>query len=100
MDGDGCPALFDDSELKRVLKPSLFELYEKLRSEKAIEAAELEGLETCPFCPYALVIENEHERLFRCGNEECMKVSCRQCKKPDHLPRTVNSLCILDLVWR
>lgn len=28
------------------------------------------------------------ERLFHCMNEECMKITCRKCQKPDHLPKT------------
>lgn len=43
--------------------------------------AQIEGLESCPFCSYAVVIENEHERLFRCENARCGVVSCRECKK-------------------
>lgn len=32
----------------------------------------------------------EGEKLFRCGNQEggCGVVSCRKCKKLDHLPKS------------
>lgn len=34
------------------------------------------------YCPFAMYIENENERLFTCLNEkECGKVSCRKCHK-------------------
>lgn len=56
--------------------------------EKEINAANLLGLSKCPFCPYACVIENEQERLFTCMREGCEVISCRQCKKVDHLPKT------------
>ena len=58
-------------------------LYERVKQQKEVEAAGLEGLEECPFCEWKCVIENEQERLFRCGNEEggCGVVSCRGCKK-------------------
>lgn len=33
------------------------------------------------FCPYAVMIENENERLFTCMREGCLKVTCRQCHR-------------------
>ncbi|KAH9926626.1 uncharacterized protein BXZ73DRAFT_19576, partial [Epithele typhae] len=88
MDQSGCKLPFPDSELRRFLTPKLLELYERIQQRKEIEAAGLEGLEECPFCEYKVVIENEHERLFRCDNTECGAVTCRQCKKLDHLPKS------------
>ncbi|KAH9837572.1 uncharacterized protein C8Q71DRAFT_753273 [Rhodofomes roseus] len=88
MDQTGCKLLFPASELRRFLTPKLLALYERVKQRKEIEAAGLEGLEECPHCDYKVVIENEQERLFRCQNEECMAVTCRQCKKPDHLPKS------------
>lgn len=35
-----------------------------------------------------MVIENPDEKLFRCGNETCSKVTCRLCKKADHIPKS------------
>ncbi|TFY56114.1 hypothetical protein EVJ58_g7836 [Rhodofomes roseus] len=84
----GCKLLFPASELRRFLTPKLLALYERVKQRKEIEAAGLEGLEECPHCDYKVVIENEQEKLFRCQNEECMAVTCRQCKKPDHLPKS------------
>lgn len=85
-------------------------LLEKIRSEKAVEAAGLAGLSYCPHCSFGCVIDNpgtstqildspmtKHalirsywldEKLFYCFNEECKKITCRQCQKPDHLPKT------------
>ncbi|KAH9856068.1 hypothetical protein C2E23DRAFT_809859 [Lenzites betulinus] len=88
MDQSGCKLPFPDSELRRFLSPKLLELYERVKQRKEIEAAGLENLEECPFCDYKVVIENENERLFRCENETCGAVTCRQCKKPDHLPKS------------
>ncbi|KAI0691586.1 hypothetical protein C8Q76DRAFT_634530 [Earliella scabrosa] len=88
MDQSGCKLLFPDSELRRFLTPKLLELYERVKQRKEIEAAGLEGLEECPFCEYKVVIENEQERLFRCENEACGAVTCRKCKKLDHLPKS------------
>ncbi|KAH9900729.1 hypothetical protein C8Q73DRAFT_786155 [Cubamyces lactineus] len=88
MDQSGCKLPFPESELRRFLTPKLLELYERVKQRKEIEAAGLENLEECPFCDYKVVIENEHERLFRCENEACGAVTCRACKKPDHLPKS------------
>ena len=81
MDQSGCELPFPESELRRFLTPKLLELYERVKQRKEIEAAGLEGLEECPFCDYKVVIENDQERLFRCENEACGAVTCRQCKK-------------------
>ncbi|KAI1787091.1 hypothetical protein LXA43DRAFT_896802 [Ganoderma leucocontextum] len=88
MDQSGCKLPFPESELRRFLTPKLLELYERVKQRKEIEAAGLEGLEECPFCEYKVVIENEQERLFRCENAGCGAVTCRKCKKPDHLPKS------------
>lgn len=88
MDQSGCKLLFPQSELERFLAPKLLELYHRVRQRKDIEAAGLENLEECPFCDYKCVIENEMEKLFRCENVDCGAVSCRECKKPDHLPKS------------
>src|ERR1700722_1057361 len=81
MDQSGCKLPFPDSELQRFLTPKLLALHERIKQQKDVEAAALEGLEECPFCEYKVVIENEQERLFRCENAGCQVVSCRQCKK-------------------
>ncbi|TBU39099.1 hypothetical protein BD309DRAFT_873009 [Dichomitus squalens] len=88
MDQSGCKLAFPESELRRFLTPKLLELYERVKQRKEIEAAGLEGLEECPFCEYKVVIENDEERLFRCENEGCGAVTCRKCKKLDHLPKS------------
>lgn len=73
--------------------PKLLELYERVSQRKELEAAGLENLEECPFCEYQVVIENEHEKLFRCEREECGAVSCRKCKKP------VSKACAVRSYW-
>jgi E3 ubiquitin-protein ligase RNF216 len=88
MDQSGCKLLFPDSELQRFLTAKLLSLYERVKQRKDIEDACIEGLEECPFCEYKMVIDNEQERLFTCENEDCGAVSCRQCRKLDHLPKT------------
>ena len=58
MDQDGCTAEFTRSELERFLKTNQLLLLDKLRSESALDAAQLAGLSRCPYCPFAGIIEN------------------------------------------
>lgn len=88
MDQSSCAAVFPESEIARFLPEKTLALYHRIKQGKEIEKAGLEGLESCPFCDYACVIENEEEKLFRCQNDDCLAVSCRKCKKHDHLPRS------------
>lgn len=81
MDTSGCQALFVETELSRLLSVKSLELYHRLKLAKELEQAAIEGLENCPFCPWAVVIDNPDEKLFRCENGPCRKVSCRACKK-------------------
>jgi hypothetical protein len=39
-------------------------------------------LESCPACEYAVVIENQNEKLFNCQRDDCGLVSCRACRYP------------------
>lgn len=61
MDQDGCTVPFTDAECARFLKPNQISLLEKLRSEKALDAAGIAGLAKCPYCPWACVIDNPRE---------------------------------------
>jgi len=80
MDSSGCPAPFTESELSRLLPTKTLELYHRLRQSAELAAAAIDGLESCPACSYAVIIENEAEKLFICQNEGCKQVSCRKCK--------------------
>jgi hypothetical protein len=57
------------------------EVYHNILQRKELEAAGIQGLESCPACEYAVVIENENEKLFRCEMEDCGLVSCRACRR-------------------
>jgi len=82
MDTSGCAKLFAPYALYQVLPPKLLSQYERINQRKEVLAADLEGLEECPFCTWACVIDSKEEKLLRCGNEEaCGVVSCRKCKR-------------------
>ncbi|KAF9232607.1 hypothetical protein BU15DRAFT_54845 [Melanogaster broomeanus] len=97
MDQSGCKLPFPDSELRRVLTPKLLDFYYRVKQRKEIEAAGLGHLEECPRCEYKCVIENDVEKLFRCENRECGAVTCRKCKKPDHLPRRCDGASVWSI---
>lgn len=44
--------------------------------EEEIRKANIPGVETCPFCPYAYG-PGEEDLVFVCLNSDCMKQSCR-----------------------
>ena len=88
-----------------MLNKSTFYRFEKRRQAEEVLAAGIEGnkknrlkfscyflissfckgLESCPFCEYCEV-PPETERIFRCQNPECSKISCRQCREVNHAP--------------
>lgn len=82
IDRSGCAAPIPESELRRFLPDGMMKLWERVKQRKEIEAAGLIGLEECPFCDYAVIIEDAEDKLLRCGNlGVCGVVSCRTCKK-------------------
>jgi TRIAD3 protein (E3 ubiquitin-protein ligase RNF216) len=83
---ENCPYAFTEQQLRKFLPPSLYRLYEKLLQSNILRQAGLPGLTECPFCDYAALVENEHDREFHCGS--CDVVSCRLCKKETHIPLT------------
>ncbi|GAA5899721.1 hypothetical protein JCM8208_004545 [Rhodotorula glutinis] len=88
MSTSGCAAKFLEREYPSFLSRKSIAALHRIKQEKEVDEAALEGLEKCPFCPFAMIIENPDERLFRCQREDCEVVSCRECKKKDHLPAT------------
>ena len=53
-----------------------------------VEKADIDGLERCPFCEFATIMDTtpEEDKVFRCHNPECGKDSCRICKELNHIP--------------
>jgi hypothetical protein len=82
IDQSGCSAPIPESEVRRFLSEGMMKLWGRVKQRKEIEAAGLGGLEECPFCDYAVILENVEDKLLRCGNvDACGVVSCRACKK-------------------
>ena len=62
--------------LQKALPPTKFSIVLKNHQAAEVEAAGIEGLVSCPFCPFASIPLPE-DKIFKCLNPECMKESCR-----------------------
>ncbi|KAJ8678922.1 hypothetical protein QAD02_014709 [Eretmocerus hayati] len=81
----GCNNEFSLRVLQKILPNHVFEAFFKKRQEQEVMDAKLDGLENCPCCLYTMELAPEI-KIFTCNNPECMKITCRMCKKPNHLP--------------
>ncbi|KAI9031991.1 hypothetical protein DFJ74DRAFT_592509, partial [Hyaloraphidium curvatum] len=89
-DEGGCAEVFPRREMRRFLGPKTMEGWEKMMQQEEIRKAGIEGLVDCPFCYFAIILEDdlgEAVTLFHCLNPACSVVSCRLCRKPNHLPK-------------
>ncbi|CAG0898458.1 unnamed protein product [Darwinula stevensoni] len=82
-----CNATFSYSILQQILRPSALSRVLRRKQAEEIQAANIQNLECCAFCDFATIMEDPKEKIFRCLNPECMKESCRLCKRPSHIPR-------------
>ena len=64
-----------------------------LKTEKIFDSAAWKiplflGLEQCPFCPFATIMDTkpDENKIFICQNPDCGKESCRLCKEISHIP--------------
>ncbi|XP_044269959.1 E3 ubiquitin-protein ligase RNF216-like [Tribolium madens] len=80
-----CPSEFNYSVLKMVLHDKVFKRLCQRKQIEEIKSANIDGLETCPFCDFSMV-PKEGDKIFKCGNIECMKESCRECRHVAHIP--------------
>ncbi|XP_014219500.1 E3 ubiquitin-protein ligase RNF216-like [Copidosoma floridanum] len=81
----GCNKEIGLDILRKVLPESTFETFLKRRQDVEVKAADLKDLASCPFCPYVMELGPEIQ-IFICQNTECKKITCRKCKKVNHLP--------------
>lgn len=83
---DGCKGRFPLAALADALPPAVFNGYTRRLQTKEIEEAGLEGLEKCPFCDYAVIMESDSNSILTCRNPDCGRQSCRKCKEAAHIP--------------
>jgi len=97
MDMSNCSAPFPETELARALSAKSLDLYFRLKIAAELVLAGIEGLETCPACDYAVVIDNPDEKLFVCMAEGCKQVSCRKCRNRVSLQYTPTGEPMADM---
>ena len=89
MDGSGCKEEFSREEKHRFLDTKMLDLLERLQQQADLRAADVEGLESCPFCDYAAIYPPvEEDKEFRCLMPTCEIISCRLCRLISHIPKT------------
>lgn len=81
-----CSGEYTIQLVNELLSPKDVQRLHKRLQEVNIRQAAIDGLECCPHCPYAVIVENPDDKVFRCLNPECMKETCRLCKEPNHIP--------------
>ncbi|PWN34740.1 uncharacterized protein FA14DRAFT_160217 [Meira miltonrushii] len=91
MSMDGCDAVFHESQVKRFLPEKTYNLWMRMKTTEEIQAANIPGMQMCPFCDYAYVAEDPLP-LFTCAGKDCGIVSCSTCKRKDHRPQTCADL--------
>ena len=74
MNTGDCDSHFAEGELLRSLSEKTYMLLNQIRQDEELKNAEVGQLVSCPFCPYACIIEDEEETLFRCQRPDCGKV--------------------------
>lgn len=74
------------SALEGCLPPPLLSLYNQVALKKDLRDARIQGLEECPFCDFACIIEEpvEEMSIFLCGDDRCGLRTCRMCRRQEH----------------
>ena len=79
-------------QLGIALDPTVLLKLEQRRQVEEVNAAGIDKLVSCPFCPYQAIMEDSEDKLFVCMNSECLKESCRKCGKISHVPLRCDEL--------
>ncbi|KAF5278107.1 hypothetical protein FQR65_LT03623 [Abscondita terminalis] len=86
-----CGSEFSIPTLQMVLDSVVFSRMAQRKQMEEIKRANIDDLETCPFCEYA-TIPPPDSKIFKCLNEDCMKESCRECRHVAHIPLRCNEI--------
>ena len=108
----GCGQMMEEEALRKALPASMLDKLLQKRQLEEVEAAGLEDLEKCPACNYATVIQDPGIKVLVCGNPECGKETCRECREESHMPLacheverdeevgTIRSLSIIRTIFK
>ncbi|RDA94729.1 hypothetical protein CP533_6758 [Ophiocordyceps camponoti-saundersi (nom. inval.)] len=87
MSVDDCEAGFSHWQRQRFLSERLTAALDRLQQDEALRLAKVEGMISCPSCPFAAFCRPvEEDQEFRCQNPNCRMVSCRLCHGEAHSP--------------
>jgi len=93
MDGSGCHGKLDMDGIGRAVPIKTFDRLLFNEQQNEIAAANIEGLEQCPFCDFKAICEPiEEDTIFSCQNPDCFRVTCRKCHETSHLPKTCEEI--------
>ncbi|XP_054261210.1 uncharacterized protein LOC128985602 [Macrosteles quadrilineatus] len=80
-----CDSHFSLQLLETLVDATMFSrLLQRIQFDE-VRAADIEGLEVCPFCDFAIILPPE-TNIFKCLNPECLRESCRKCHRISHIP--------------
>ena len=89
MDESGCSVPLSIEGIGKAVTIKIVDKLAFYQQQAEIMAANIEGLEQCPFCEFKAICEPiEVETVFFCQNPDCGRPSCRKCHENTHLPRT------------
>lgn len=91
-----CESEYSLETLKEVLTSNQYSHMIIKKQNEEVRQANLSGLESCPYCTYAVIIENPDEKVFACLNPSCMKETCRKCYQENHLPLRCDEVGKID----
>ncbi|XP_061166926.1 uncharacterized protein LOC133175819 [Saccostrea echinata] len=78
---NGCETYIPESQASKVLPSLIMELLEEKVNKKAMESiTKMEDLHSCPFCEFPVAVDHGLKK-FLCPNPDCVKLSCKYCKK-------------------
>ncbi|XP_025200345.1 E3 ubiquitin-protein ligase RNF216-like [Melanaphis sacchari] len=80
-----CGEEFNLSMIKSIVDDKLYQRIMRLKQAQEIKAADIEGLETCAFCDYSVILSPDL-KIINCLNPECKKETCRECREESHFP--------------
>ncbi|KAJ6235757.1 e3 ubiquitin-protein ligase [Anaeramoeba flamelloides] len=84
-----CEFGFSLDMIKKAVPEKTWNLFERLVQEAEIREANIENLKKCPFCDFAVIIDNnENQTVFQCLNIQCKKKSCLLCGEEVHEGKT------------
>ena len=86
--GDDCKSNINLTTLSKALDPKMFSQWLRKIQEKEVQDAKIDGMEHCPFCPFAMIMISHPtwQPTFTCQQPDCQRKSCPISHKPAHHP--------------